>query len=67
MELLDKDCATAEARSNELRASLAHLMAQEEELRAQQASIQEHLASGCKPDPNAVSGPQAHPSEMMQS
>lgn len=50
MELLDKECATAESRANELRVSLTNLMAQEEQLRLQQASLREHLATGCKVD-----------------
>lgn len=52
MEILDKENATAEARVAELQASLANLMQQEETLRMQQASITEHLRSGCKPESN---------------
>lgn len=38
-----------EGRAIELRATLAGLVAQEEQLRLQQAGIREHLATGCKP------------------
>lgn len=50
MELLDKECVTAEARVEELRASITSLLAQEEQLVMQQANLREHLATGCKPE-----------------
>ena len=49
MEILEKECSTIEARVAEMRANVAALLAQEEQLRLQQAGIREHLAAGCKP------------------
>lgn len=47
MEVLEKECATLEGRMLELRGNIASVLAQEEALRLQQASIREHLAVGC--------------------
>lgn len=49
MEVMEKECAVMEARMLDLRNAAANLMAQEENLRLQQAGIREHLALGCKP------------------
>ena len=65
MEILDKENATAEARIAELQGSLSNLMAQEEQLRLQQASIREHLNAGCKPELSLEPEAQAPPADVM--
>lgn len=67
MEILDKENAVAEARVAELQASLSNLMAQEEQLRLQQASIREHLNAGCKPELSLEPESHAPPSEVMNA
>ena len=67
MEILDKENATAEARIAELQASLSNLMAQEEQLSLQQASIREHLNAGCKPEPNLEAEAPAPAADVMNA
>lgn len=59
MELLDKEISDAQTRIEELRGATAALLAQEDQLRLQNASIRDHLASGCKGEVDIASEAQA--------